>query len=79
MEDEDILKDEIKSVAIEKFHLDSQADKYFLDDIAQEIAKRLKWNKRVNREDGILMRSVIPHCTVYLLKNGRCLWRQESS
>ena len=78
---EDTLRERAKEKIIDAIGDEYEdADLDFLDDLIDEAMEELMGDKYdIDEEHGTMTRPLLPHCTVYQLKDGRWLWRQEPS
>jgi len=54
------------------------ADEEVIEDLMQQAEALISQEERMRQESGLIIRPLIPHCTVYQLKDGRWVWRPES-
>lgn len=78
---DDAIRDRAKEKVLDAIGDDYEdADMDFLDELIDEAMEELMGDKYdIDEEHGTMTRPLLPHCTVYHLKDGRWLWRQESS
>lgn len=76
---EDNLREQIRADIIQELQLDeNELDSDFVNDILNQAMNELvEDNYQIDEEHGAMTRPLLPHCTVYQLKDGRWLWRQE--
>lgn len=79
----DNVKDKIRPQIIKAMYDDDdedEIDEHFIDEIINQAYSQIMDEEYdIDEEHGTMTRPLLPHCTVYRLKDGRWLWRQESS
>ena len=77
----DKIKDNVRQKIIDAIYdEDDEIDEDFIDEIIKQAYGEIMDEKYdIDEEHGTMTRPLLPHCTVYHLKDGRWLWRQESS
>lgn len=78
----DNVKDRVRQQVIEAIYDDDEdeIDEDFIDEIIEQAYNEIMNEEYdIDEEHGTMTRPLLPHCTVYHLKDGRWLWRQESS
>ena len=68
----DAVQEEVRRRILEEEDIDEN-DLDFLNDLIKDAV-----DEEFGAEGEIMARPLLPNCTVYLLKDGRWLWRQES-
>ena len=77
----DKIKDNVRQKIIDAIYDEDDAvDEDFIDEIIEQAYDEIvEEDYDIDEEHGTMTRPLLPHCTVYHLKDGRWLWRQESS
>lgn len=77
----DKIKDNVRQTIIDAiYNEDDEIDEDFIDEIIEQAyGEIMDEDYDIDEEHGTMTRPLLPHCTVYHLKDGRWLWRQESS
>ena len=77
----DKIKDNVRQKIIDAIYdEDDEIDEDFIDEIIEQAYDEIMdEDYDIDEEHGTMTRPLLPHCTVYHLKDGRWLWRQESS
>ncbi len=77
----DKIKDSVRQKIIDAIYdKDDEVDENFIDELIEQAYDEIvEEDYNIDEEHGTMTRPLLPHCTVYHLKDGRWLWRQESS
>lgn len=77
----DNIRDQVRRKIIDAIYdNDEDVDEDFIDEVIdQAYGEIMNEEYNIDEEHGTMTRPLIPNCTVYHLKDGRWLWRQESS
>lgn len=77
----DAIKERVLRKLCEEYevNLDDTDNEFMEQLLEQAMAEVMDEEYTIDEEHGTMTRPLLPHCTVYQLKDGRWLWRQESS
>lgn len=77
----DKIKDNVRQKIIDAIYdEDDEIDEDFINELIEQAYDEIvEEDYDIDEEHGTMTRPLLPHCTVYHLKDGRWLWRQESS
>ena len=77
--DDDQIRERMRSAILERLPDDEEIDEDFINELINRAMEKLAEDGeyQIDEEYGTMTRPLLPHCTVYQLKDGRWLWRQE--
>lgn len=75
----DAIKERVFRRLCEEYDINpNDTDNEFIEQLLEQaMAEVINEEYSIDEEHGTMTRPLVPHCTVYQLKDGRWLWRQE--